>query len=69
MDGWMLYPILATWTAGVVDLILPVATVTDTVTDQVRTDTDVGVALKAASTTQGLSVLESRDNEGEAVVG
>ena len=44
-------------------------TVTDTVTDQVRTDTDVGVALKAASTTQGLSVLESRDNEGEAVVG
>ena len=51
----MVYPIkLPTWTAGVVDLILPVATVTDTVTDQVMTDTDVGVTLESVSTAESL---------------
>ena len=44
------------------------AAVTDAVTDQVGTDTDVRVALKAASTAEGLGVLESCDDEGEAVV-
>ena len=50
-------------------LVLPVSTVTDAVTDQVRTDTDVRVALKAASTAECLGVLESCDDEAEAVVG
>ena len=45
------------------------AAVTHTVTDEVRTDADVGVTLKAASTAESLSVLESRDDEREAVVG
>ena len=44
-------------------------TVTDAVTDQVRTDTDVRVTLKASSTAEGLGVLESCDDEGEAVTG
>ena len=57
-----------TWTAGDV-LVLPMAAVTHTVTDEVRTDADVGVTLKAASTAESLSVLESRDDEREAVVG
>ena len=45
------------------------AAVTDAVTDQVGTDTDVRVALKAASTAEGLGVLESCDDEGEPIVG
>ena len=45
------------------------ATVTDAVTDQVRADTDVRVALKAACTAEGLGVLESCDDEAEPVVG
>ena len=45
------------------------ATVTDAVTDQVGTDTDVRVALKASSTAECLGVLESRDDEAEAVAG
>ena len=57
-----------TWTAGDV-LVLPMAAVTHTVTDEVRTDADVGVTLKAASTAESLSVLESRDDEREPVVG
>ena len=44
------------------------AAVTDAVTDQVGTDTDVRVALKAASTAEGLGVLESCDDEAEPVV-
>ena len=44
------------------------AAVTNAVTDQVRADTDVGVALKAASTAEGLGVLESCDDEGEPIV-
>ena len=43
--------------------------VTDPVTDQVGTDADVRVALKAAGTAESLGVLESRDDQGEAVVG
>ena len=45
------------------------AAVTNAVTDQVGADTDVGVALKAASTAEGLGVLESCDDEAEPVVG
>ena len=45
------------------------AAVTDAVTDQVGTDTDVRVALKASSTAKGPGVLESGDDEGEAVAG
>ena len=48
-----------TWTAGVIVLVLPVAAVTDAVTDQVRADADVGVALERVSTAEGLGVLES----------
>ena len=58
-----------TWTARVVVLILAMSTVTDPVTHQVRTDTDVRVALKASSTAEGPGVLESCDDEGEAVAG
>ena len=58
-----------TWTAGVIVLVLPVAAVTDAVTDQVRADADVGVALEAADTAEALGVLESRDDEAEAVAG
>ena len=55
MDGWMVYPIkLPTWAARVVILILSVAAVTDTVTDQVITDTDVGVTLESVSTAKSL---------------
>ena len=43
--------------------------VTDPVADQVGTDADVGVALKAAGTAESLSILESRDDESEAIVG
>ena len=50
-------------------LILAVAAVTDAVTDQVRADTDVRVALKAACTAEGLGVLESCDDESEPVIG
>ena len=45
------------------------AAVTDAVTDQVGADADVSVALKAASTAEGLGVLESCDDEGEPIVG
>ena len=44
------------------------AAVTDAVTDQVGADADVSVALKAASTAEGLGVLESCDDEGEPIV-
>ena len=44
------------------------AAVTDAVTDQVRADADVGVALEAADTAEALGVLESRNDEAEAVV-
>ena len=49
-------------------LVLPVAAVTDAVTDQVRADADVGVALESLGTAEVLRVLESRDDEAEAVV-
>ena len=42
-----------TWTAGDV-LVLPMAAVTHTVTDEVRTDADVGVTLKRISTAERL---------------
>ena len=58
-----------TRTAGVIVLILAMAAVTDAVTDQVRTDTDVGVALESLSTAECLRVLESCDDEAEPVVG
>ena len=58
-----------TWTARVLVLILAMATVTDSVANQVWTDTDVRVALKASSTAEGLGVLESCDDEGEPIVG
>ena len=45
------------------------AAVTDAVTDQVRADADVGVALEAADTAEALGVLESRNDEAEAVAG
>ena len=45
------------------------AAVADAVTDQVRADADVSVALKAAGTAEGPGVLESRDDETEAVAG
>ena len=57
-----------TWTAGVIVLVLPVAAVTDAVTDQLGVDTDVRVALESLSTAECLRVLESCDDEGEAVV-
>ena len=44
------------------------ATVTDAVTDQVRTDTDVSVALESLRTAECLRVLESCDDEGEPIV-
>ena len=50
-------------------LILAMAAVTDAVTDQVRADTDVGVALESLSTAECLRVLESCDDEAEPVVG
>ena len=50
-------------------LVLAVAAVTDAVTDQLRVDTDVRVALETVLGTAGcLGVLESGDDEGEAVV-
>ena len=50
-------------------LVLPVAAVADAVTDQVRADADVSVALEAAGTAEGPGVLESRDDETEPVAG
>ena len=58
-----------TWAEVVRHLVLPVAAVTDAVTDQVRADADVGVALEAADTAEALGVLESRNDEAEAVAG
>ena len=49
-------------------LVLPVAAVADAVTDQVRADADVSVALESLGAAEALGVLESRDDEAEAVV-
>ena len=49
-------------------LVLPVAAVADAVTDQVRADADVSVALESLGAAEVLGVLESRDDETEAVV-
>ena len=49
-------------------LVFPVAAVTDAVTDQVRADADVSVALESLGAAEVLGVLESRDDEAEAVV-
>ena len=43
-----------TRTVGVVALILPVTAVTDAVTDQLRVDADVGVALESLRTAECL---------------
>ena len=38
-------------------------------THQIRADADVGVTLESVSTSKGLGVLESRDDEVESIVG
>ena len=43
-----------TRTVGVVALVLPVTAVTDAVTDQLRVDADVGVALESLRTAECL---------------
>ena len=49
-------------------LVLPVPAVADVVAHQVGADTEEGVALKSICAAKCLRVLESRDNESEAVV-
>ena len=44
------------------------ATMTDIVTDQVRTDADEGITLKSICTTECLRILESRYNKSEPIV-